>query len=110
MAPRWRLLITYALVSTVMLLVSPVFGPLGWAVPLVVLNPVLTLLLSWRDTAQRGFTWLWFLIPTLTGVVQALILMNASAIPFSTLLLIGAALGVGLGAISRRRTMAVKKR
>lgn len=93
MGPRWRMLVVYVVASTGLLLVSSIFGPMGWAVPLVVLNPLLVAVLAWRDTARRGVTWWWFAVPALAGALQALVLMNASALPFVALLLVGAGIG-----------------
>ena len=38
-------------------------------------------------------TWWWFAVPALAGALQALVLMNASALPFVVLLLVGAGIG-----------------
>ena len=103
MGPRWWLLITFIIGSTVLLLVSSMFGAAGWAVPLLLLNPLLALGLAWWDTARRGFTWWWLLVPVVTSAVQALILLNATAIPFALVVLLGASIGSGIGTMIHRR-------
>lgn len=75
MGPRWLLLLAYAVISTLLLGISPVFGTLGWAVP------------------------------PLVEICESLLLLNASAAAFAVLLPVTTGIGVGAGWVLHRRVI-----
>lgn len=88
----------FAVVSLVMLLASSVLGPAGWAVVLLLGHPLLALALAAWDTVRSGkANWLWCVVPPVVQAIEILVFMNPTALPFVALVVLGGALGLGLG-------------
>ncbi|WP_297587042.1 hypothetical protein [uncultured Corynebacterium sp.] len=88
----------FAVASLAMLLASSVLGPAGWAVVLLFGHPLLALALAAWDTVRSGkANWLWCVVPPVVQALEILVIMNPTALPFVALVVLGGALGLGLG-------------
>ncbi|OFP36350.1 hypothetical protein [Corynebacterium sp. HMSC071B10] len=93
----------FAVVSLVMLLASSVLGPAGWAVVLLLGHPLLALALAAWDTVRaEKVNWLWCVVPPVVQALEILVIMNPTALPFVALVVLGGALGLGLGYVILR--------
>lgn len=95
----------FAVVSLILLLGSSVLGPAGWAVVLLLGHPLVALgLAAWDTVRRQKADWLWCVVPPVVQALEILVFMNPTALPFVALVVLGGALGLGLGsAIVRAR-------
>lgn len=97
----------FAVVSLAMLLASSVLGPAGWAVVMLLGHPLLALALAaWDTVRSEKVNWLWCVVPPVVQALEILVIMNPTALPFVALVVLGGALGLGLGYVilrSKRR-------
>lgn len=103
---RLKLTVLHAVVTTALLAVSPVFGAAGWAVPLLVLNPLVAGGVSYADAVRRGATSWWWIACPVIWIAQDFLVMRdgdwSSIAFFGAFLLLGVGSGQAAGVLRRR--------